>query len=243
MKINKNAFWLFRIAWPLFALGLVAGFAHWLYPANEFTPNILTELGGILVTLLYVDQLLDHRKEMEWRRVSGLVSQRVELFINQSCTELRTPFGIPPIPIFATREQGSIELSTRAMHREVLKQATEVTYITAETGLSMTDQKQWASLLKVVQSIGERADFLWTRFSEHLNPEQSEVLLNIQDRARTALTIYRVMPEVIYAEGQPPPKMRSDPKLVAKEAKEAAVKNIRDLIEHLKKLSAHTGLS
>jgi hypothetical protein len=171
------------------ALSLIlAQFLSW----QGFFVNLATTFIGILITVFYVDLVLDKHEAQQWSKVRTLVHGRVERFANLSISYFRDAYGFGPDIINDAVFDSDDPTPRRG---EIARIAEQVLAPATEMKLDEMGPADWKKLTGRLSSVVEMADQLVGLFGNKLEPETLSLIFEIQDRADSILSKYSILPE------------------------------------------------
>lgn len=96
MSMNKNAFIVRWMLWFLLLIvAIIAVVTVCISDDNQYKANIITELIGIVFTLLVVDNYVKWLQKNEWRKVDAHVDKRIIIILNKMITAYRSLLKLP----------------------------------------------------------------------------------------------------------------------------------------------------
>jgi hypothetical protein len=160
---------------------------------DGFFINLATELLGIIVTVAYVDWVLKAHEREAWRGTSTRIGHRLRVLSNATVSGLRSSFG------FGTDVLDHSALQSRDLSRasaEVMRVGMHVLLPALRPRLEALDVKGWRSLADHLQSSWREAERLLDQFGHRLAPTDIELLLDLQQEIESALTFWRIFPDI-----------------------------------------------
>ncbi|KKM61373.1 hypothetical protein LCGC14_1532330, partial [marine sediment metagenome] len=218
--------WLWRrLVLPL-GLATVALFAlHTQFPADGLFINLASSFVVVIVTVLYIDRVLERRREVEWSAASHLISDRLFLLSNSTITNVRTALGIDASHLELALALVDIEAGG---YFDVSEKMIEPRARSKVIGL---DNKGWHGLDKALQESYADCEQALLVFGNKLKPDEFAGLARLQSRIRKARFAYEVFPDIVgVPDHQLPPSTRGDRREFRDEIVKTAGGDIRNVL-------------
>ena len=177
---------------------------HAVYPLDGLWLNLGASFIAIIVTILYVDRILERHDERRWHRPKKLISHRIMVTVGSNITNIRGALGIAPLNALITEP--------RAMHREYLKYCAAVIEPEVASQVGGLDQVGWKRLARAIEACYTNCENVLSLFASTLDPRQLELLIEMQNHLRTAALPYQTFPDLLGVPDNNLPATKSDPR-------------------------------
>lgn len=223
---------------PLLAATAVALFIGARWSADGFFVNLAAGFVGNLITVFYVDWILQRHEQSRWSVADARISGLLRRLSAATITGIRTSFGYGT-EIFDTRALNSG--SPSVMQVEVLRVATHVLAPVAEAKITDLDTAGWKRLCAHLQQISAECGSLIDRFGHRLQPRALTILLDLQQGLDSAQAFWRVFPDIAGVPEAQLPRTKTPPKELQTAWCGLTARDIRRVLELAVQLSQTTG--
>jgi len=184
---------LFRYLVIPLLLGVIISFVFaFIFPWQGFFVSLSTTFIGILLTVFYVDWILRENEKKLWENVQNRVYKNIIRFANISINGFRTAFNIGP-DIY---EYIDYDLSDKMIKSMIISSNAWLLKFAPQKILEM-NQSDWIILSKNLNSIWEEADRIINLYGGRINPEIFTLIVDIQDKAFSILSIYTALHDIL----------------------------------------------
>lgn len=220
---------------PLLAATVLALLVHMRWPAGGFFLNLAAGFVGSMVTVGYIDWILQRHESERWREADSRIALRLSGLASATITTIRTSFGFGT-EIFDrfAMAAGDVE----AMRKEVLRIAEHVLTPAAETKIKALNQQQWKSFASQLQLASAECGVILDRFSSRLGPREMSLVLDLQQHLESALIFWRTFPDVAGVPIDQLPKTKTSPEELQVAWCELSARDIRKVLDLSIKLSS-----
>ena len=201
-----RALW-FKLALPLALLAAASIWLNSIRSMDGFFLNLATELIGIIVTVAYVDWIIKAHERKSWEGTSSRIADRLRVLSNATTSGIRSSLGYG-VDILNDAVMRSGDL--KRMNEEVMRIGIHVLQPSLRSRLEALDVKGWKSLAEHLQGTWRETERLLDRFSQHLEPMDLELLLDLQQEIQNSLTFWSTFPDIVGVPDQDLPTTRSD---------------------------------
>lgn len=185
-KITKS------ITLPLIVSFLVSIVLHWGLDFDGFFLNLATEIIGIIITVAYIDYILDRQKNEEWKATRAIVAIRVQKFVMGSINNCHEGLKFVPADIV-------IRITSRTPGTEYLAQnildaaRSNLSFSETQKRLNLFDNSDWKYLSAKMVTVSEEADKLLLHFGEKITSQQYQLILETQSTAELVDYIIKML--------------------------------------------------
>ncbi len=163
-------------------------------PWRSLLINLAAGLLGSMITVLYVEKVIQRNEREEWTKVLGHVGKQVNILANGTTTSLRLALGLRmPRP-----SADDVEV-VRDPHRmrEMMINLIENQLLPQISQLAEMNQKDWKTFATNMQSSVADTERILSLFSRNLDPTTMGLILDIHEGARTLLLDYMTWPDLL----------------------------------------------
>lgn len=184
-----------RLVLPLAMLfGAMLLIHNFAWEAGGFFLSIATELIGILITILYVNWVIEKHEQQEWNPAKERVAERLKFLLNRITAGLRTRFGISHEELEKFRvEAGEDDCGHRAQMLLVEKRIAP----SIASCIDLLDEEGWSKLGKDIRESNIDAIRFFDMFHRLLTPSQITDLLDLQESLSKSLTYFEIFPDIM----------------------------------------------
>lgn len=184
-----------RLVVPLLLLSM-ASFVSSYFVRNvwrDLLVNLTATFVGIVLTVAYIDRVLQRQREMEWQGMRSRAAKRLFGLANSFITSIRTALKVGPEVVDGDGERTDdlTILRTRMMRvaDNILPQA-----ISRVDAMTTADWRQFQRALLAGYEIADR---LLGLFGRYFPPRIAELVLDIESAAQNAMYAYSVYPDLV----------------------------------------------
>lgn len=198
----------FRLVLPLVVLFTLAMFLHTRWEADGFFVNLATELIGILITVCYVEWILQRHEMMKWGPVDWRIEKRLTILLNGIISGIRNGLGFDTKMI---DDWVAESFTYPDVHTKLMSFGQQVLGPNALSRLESLDRLGWQTLMRHIEQskCGVRS-FLQT-FQSRMTPSQIADLLELEESLEYGLTWYSMFPELLGVPDEELPKTKTPP--------------------------------
>ena len=220
---------------PLVAATALAILVHLRWPADGFFLNLAAGFIGSIVTVGYIDWILQRHEEERWREADSRIASRLRNLATATITGIRTSFGYGT-DIFDRHTMASGDLGL--MQAEVVRVATHVLSPGADARVAALDGTQWKSFVSHLQRVSMECGVILDRFGHRLQPRTIATVLDLQQHLESAQTFWRVFPDIAGVPVTQLPRTKTPPQELQAAWCEITATNVRKVLELATQLSA-----
>ena len=225
--------WLWRkLVLPLGTGALTLLALHFVVPFDGWWLNLSASFVAIVVTILYVDRILERHDQLKWSTAAELISQRILLTCSGNITNLRGALDIPPMSVLST--------SPGTIQRDYLDHSASVVEPAIASHVRSLDVAGWKKLATGIRACYTNCENVLSLFGAKLDPKELELLIATQNHLRSAVLPYEAFPDLLGLPDDQMPQTKPDPRPLrdqhtqwATEELEAAVKTSRELGQYV----------
>lgn len=182
-----------QLVLPLIAATALAVLVHRYWAADGFFINLAAGFVGSLVTVFYVDWILERHERDRWREADSRIARRLRRLVADTVTGIRTSFG------FGTNifDDGALSFDQEdSMHSEVVRVATHVLAPAAEARVRSLTTAGWKDLASHLHAAALECGVLLDRFGHRLHPKTIATLLDLQQALEASQTFWHIFPDI-----------------------------------------------
>lgn len=229
-----KSFWT-RLFLPLISLFAISIFIHTQWEADGFFINLSTEVIGILVTVFYVDWIIQQYEKRKWQPADKKINERLIILLNGIITRIRTGLDID---FDILDEEKMLHQDIVVGHKELMRVAKDVIYPIVFQRIKILDEKAWKTLHEQTKnSYNSLLSFL-NAFQGRLDPDQIADLLDLQDALSKSLTFYSVFHELAGVSINQLPETKTPPEILQISGYKTTANQLQNVITLALKLSA-----
>lgn len=178
---------------PLMLLAIVAiALTHWTCePITGLLVNLSATFIGAIITVWYVDRVVERHEARQWEQVKIKLANRIERAANVCINSIRTALGVSADVVFPFASDADPKV--RRLKMEEMANSVLAPRITE---LNNLDQKGWLSLAGNLQNAFGYVDQLLAEFALRLEPRLTEALMTLQDRIGSILSSHATFPDI-----------------------------------------------
>ncbi len=180
---------------PLFVATTVALWLSTLVsePWAGLLVNLAAGFVGTVLTVLYVDVVLERHSAHRWKSVRERVNTRVERLANTSISSVRVALRFGPDVLDTA---GNFANDTGSRRKAMIGIAEGV--LSHNVGrIRDLDGNGWKLLARDLRGASELADQLFATFGTRIDAEPNEKMFNLQDIIGTVLGFYTIFPDLL----------------------------------------------
>ncbi len=156
--------------------------------------NLATSFFSVLITIIYVDRVLQEHDRRIWSNVSAFIRDRVNKFGYAITLEIRVVFGLDAR--FAEMIIHDVD-SEEKVKQELTRFTEEIVNPSVFEKVSRMDNNAWKSLAHALEELTTQGDNLINLYGNKLQPELLQTILDIQTKASWVLSQYYVIPDLV----------------------------------------------
>ena len=179
---------------PVALAALVSLALGYFIPWQGLFINLAASLLGVLITIIYVDRVLQEHDRRVWQKVGKRIRQRADRFGYFTILHVRLALGLGH-DVFDRDALNSADLQKALA--EVVRVTENIIIPAVSTSLQRIDQVGWKTLVDSLEMIIRHGDRLIELHGQKLGPELLQAILDIQDNASEALTSYSIIPDLL----------------------------------------------
>jgi hypothetical protein len=219
--MGKKYFFLLALVLVLVASGCVALNHYW--NTDGLLINLATEMIGIIITVFFVDRIINHREKVIWKKVEGKINNYTVVIINSTLSSIRGGLGFNGLEIFeyigkpfeTLPDLNTTDLFNFAFDK-VEKEA-------SKRIVNMRDE-DWNTLFTNFNNINDSIKRILDLYGSKISPDYFELLIELQDDFRYQRMIFLTWQDLLFSK-------KAEEKI--EEFKESAY---RKLCENIKKI-------
>lgn len=177
---------------------------HMVLPLGGLFLNLAASFVAIVVTVLYVDRILQRHERLRWEGAATLISGRILATVTGNITNLRVALDFPSIE---PRTLDSISI-----HGQYLAYCEQVIEPAVHSRVKKLDVAGWKKLARAIQTSYANCENVLTLFSNRLDPKQLQHLVELENALRTAMLPYETFPDLLGVPDHELPLSKSDPR-------------------------------
>jgi hypothetical protein len=180
-----------RLVLPLLAASALCMFiSRYLRdPWEGLAVNMAAAFSGSIVTVLFIDVILQRHQETLWGKVRSKVFTRLERIANSGIASVRGAFGVAAPVIFFANDPPRARQELICLADHVL--------VPARRAVQGMNRDDWRILALNLQGIVQEVDRMLSMFSRNLSVDYTSRLLEIQEAAMLILTVYTTWPDML----------------------------------------------
>ncbi len=225
---------LVRLVLPLVALAALAIVAHDQSAADGLFLNVAIEAIGIIITVAYVDWILQHHEEVRWRGTDQSIATRLQSLASSTVTGVRVAFGVNP-EVF---DQPLMETTRpEAIRGEVMRVALHILVPATEERIGRLDAAGWNRLCAHLEAMSLECGVLLDRFGPRLRPRVVQGLLDLQQSLDAGQVYWRTLPDLAGVAQDHLPRTRGSPRELQLAWNQMAAQDVRQALQRAAMLS------
>lgn len=235
----SKAMWL-RLVLPLALLAGAFVYLERVLPPTGLYLNLATEFIGIIVTVAYVDWVLKAHERRRWKGTATRINDSLRTLSNATISGIRGAFGIDADIIDGWVVQSGDQ---KRINAEVRRIGIKVLGPVARHRLDHLDVEGWRRLGKHLQGTWREAERLLDRFGNRLEPEDMELLMDLQRELNAATVFWLTFPDIAGVPDDKLPRTNSDTVELKSSFYDQTAVAIRKVISIADALGARSSLS
>jgi hypothetical protein len=180
---------------PLSLAALISLAIGVFVPWQGLFVNLATSFFSVLITVIYVDRVLQEHERRVWKRVSGLIRERVIRFGYTTVLEIRVALGLE-YGLFG-KSFFNTPVTDEKINSELIRYIEEVINPFVLERLNEMDNKEWKGLADTLERIVKQGDSLIDLYGSKLAPELLQVILDVQTQVSKILSQYYIIPDLL----------------------------------------------
>src|SRR5258706_8839061 len=195
-----------RLVLPLSLSALAAFAASYFLKGlgHDLFVNLTATFVGSILTVAYIDKVLQRRKELRWAGLRIRAPKRLFTFANSCITTVRTALKVNARAI-DDYEEPSQDL--RIMRARMIRASQEVLPLEISQIRNMTPA-EWARFHTGIQTSYDIGDRLLILFGKDFAPRIAELILDIQSVSQSLMYHYAVWPDLMGVSADKLPRRR-----------------------------------
>jgi hypothetical protein len=201
--------------------------------------NLAATFVGSILTVAYVDVVLQRRQELRWAGLRSRAAKRLFAFANSCITSVRAALKVSARAIDGSDEP---TLDLRVIRTRIIRVAKQI-LPERMPQLQNIDSSDWSRLSRGIQTSIEIGDRLLDLFGKDFPPEIAELVLDIQGAAQGVVSQYATWPDLlgVPADKLPPRRDGSSSLPIQQGAYQLATKEALRLLELCAELLSRLG--
>ena len=204
------------------------------WEADGFFINLATEIIGIIITISYVNWVLERHEKKKWQTTEERVTNRLLILLNGIVGGIRNGVGISPDII---DNRVLVTGNTQAINKEIMRAAIEIVLPAIYQQVFLLQEKNWRNLAENLQNANHQVITFLEMFQNRLSPFQISTLLDIQEKIERSLIFYETFPELAGVPKEKLPKTKTPPEQLQQQGYESTVTHLQNIIELCSRLS------
>lgn len=249
-QLNISGFLLKRLIIPLLLLASIFIIISFFIINQSFKitwQELFLNLGvtflGIIITVSYVNWILNEHENKRWNDVHINIDNRIRGFLVGTITTFREGFGIG-IEAFSDDFNNSIDLFdtntgvSTVTCKEIINIGENILIPSISSSITNLNRREWLDFMKKIQLLQETLIRLVDLFSNKIEPNTFSKLLKIEDEIAEVLRIYTLLSDYygVPDENIPPNALKYKPDIYRK--MKVHMENIISLdVELMKKMT------
>jgi hypothetical protein len=156
--------------------------------------NLVASIFGSILTVFYVDHVVQRNEKLHWATVMGHVGKQVNTLANATFSSIRSALGLT-VPIEWMNDVAIAYDPCRM--RSVMSRFIEERLIPETPRLSEISPEAWQSLARNLRAIVMNAERIMSLFGRNLDPAVMEWILDIQETARGILGQFEICNDML----------------------------------------------
>ncbi len=219
---------------PLVLLFGVAVAIHIYWKADGFFLNLATEVVGILITLCYVEWMLEQHEKNRWKSTDERIASRLRVLLNATISGVRSGLGFGPEIL---GQDIAATCDPYVVHKELVRVAECVLAPGALSRVLALDRKGWSSLAQHLRNAHNGIAAFLSAFQSRLNPDQISTLLDLQEALTSSLTSYTIFPDLMGVPVEELPRSQTPPLVLQRDGCESCARDLQRICALVKQLS------
>lgn len=171
-----------RLVIPLSILSLLSLFIHSQRAFDGFFINLATEVIGIVITVAYVDWVLEKRHKNEWEEAGQKIFSRLRVFIDSSLASIRISLGYTYAIFDSVNGSSSDPLQIFEATEHVIKSE-------CRARCTMLSEQDWLTFAEQLRIILDEGDKLLAIFAYSLSPTQYANIMDVRGNIHNMLVL------------------------------------------------------
>ena len=182
------------LALPLIVATLIALALGYYFPWQGLFVNLATSLFSVLITILYVERVLQEHDRRLWEKVSKRIAGRALKYGNSIVLEIRVALGFE-MNIF---DREAMDFSNmQNAQREIARVTEHIIVPAVAERLHFLNPIQWKSFAAALERIVRDGDELINLYGNKLQPDVLQSILDIQEDSSLALASFSIIPDLL----------------------------------------------
>jgi hypothetical protein len=227
-----KSLWL-KLVLPLALVSALSLLLHFRWDGDGFFINLITELIGIVVTVVYIDWVLRRHEAERWKGTDERIQERLTKFVFLLLHHLTTVLGLGPDAWDQEVVQRITGGDTSLAAAENRRVAEKVLRPALGTRLERLDVEGWRTMAEGLRDVWRGAGDLLAAYCGRLEPTRHELLLDVKEHVQSALWFWRTSPELV---GKPDERLSEQSKKERRLGYDETAAALDELLEHACKL-------
>lgn len=180
---------LVRVVVPLSLLSLVSLYVQTKYQFDGFFMNLSSEMIGIVITVAYVDWVLEKRDKIEWNEASQKIHSRMRLFVDSSLTSIRISLGYKFTILNSVNNSGSDPNELFRVTETIIKSE-------SRARCALMNDSGWLTFTEQLKLILDEGDKMLAIFAHNLSPDQYTHLIDVRENAQSILALISTLSNI-----------------------------------------------
>ena len=230
MRIFKNKYLIRNLIIPFSIATLISLVLGNYIPWQGFFVNLAVTFFGFLLTISYVDIILEEHDRKRWKGVDKLIHEDIHSFINSTFSCVQTAFADDRFEKFSLLTQKIInhELSIQ----EISFKDLQTDFFITPKMVDNLNQEQWSELASGLQKSVDNANRLIDIFGHKLEPQVITQVFDVRNQIRKTLASHEIFYERLYV----PENLSDTSRTIKKHINETVATDSMNLLEVLGKL-------
>jgi hypothetical protein len=188
----------------LLALASFTGSYFLIGLSHDLLVNLTATFIGSILTVAYIDKVLERRNELRWAGLRSRAARRLFLFANSYITAVRVAIEISS-DVIDNDEEPSQDL--RIMRTRMIRVVDQV----LPPNISRIRQMSvdgWQRLSTSLGASSEMGDRLLGLFGKNFAPRINELILDIQNASQSVVSTYAIWPDLLGVPADELPRRR-----------------------------------
>jgi len=176
----RQKYLITRLVLPLSIVALAAIVLGCFFPWQGLFINFFTTFIGILITVFYVNLILNEHEKLRWSGVTSRIYNRIEKMANLTISTVGTVF-ITGGEVY--RHDILLSGDKKEIRKEVIQAANETIPLAIQLNIDGLNQDGWKKLLGVLSDAGKNWDRLAERYETYseMSPDILSSMFKISD--------------------------------------------------------------
>ena len=187
-----------KLVAPLIIVSFISIILHIFLNFDGLFINLATEIIGIIITIIYVDKILEKNKCEKWEVVNENLKKEIYKISNALISTLRSTFKLSVDDLVGYGELYNLNKKTELqMAQDIIDGYDKVIRPMLKKYLKNLNSKEWLNIINNYSNLYNACINYQSMYNSISDPKQISCIMNIMHKLSSVINQYKTFPDVI----------------------------------------------